>query len=161
MAVSQSLGETSLLQLYEEPGGADTMSGVNRCRSCGWRCIPLCRSSTSQCRRRRKSCSFPSKIMGAFPSAGTEQVIEVPKILDNIIPQRAGLMAPQVAEKLVGIPSPPFLILPFLLLYHVFRRWRKSWWKPRESGRRCVDVFRQLTGQSAEQIATLQALQDP
>ena len=66
-------------------------------------------------------------------------------------------MVPQVAEKLVGIPSPPSLILPFLLLYHLFRRWRKSWWKLWESGRRSVDVFRQLTGQSAEQIATLQA----
>ena len=43
---------------------------------------------------------FVSKIMGAFPSADTEQVIEVLKILDNIIPQRAGLMAPQAAEKL-------------------------------------------------------------
>ena len=44
---------------------------------------------------------FVSQVTGAFPSADTEQVIEVPKILDNTIPQRPVLWR---------------------------RRWRKSLW---------------------------------
>ena len=88
-----------------------------------------------------------SKIMGAFPSADTEQVIEVPKILDNFMPQRAVPMAPQMAEKLCGnsvttFSDPP----PLLLLNLLFRRWKTSWWKLWENGRRSVDVFRQLAG---------------
>ena len=51
---------------------------------------------------------FVSKIKSAFPSADTEQVIQVPKILDNTIPLRPVLMAAQMAEKLVGFPSPSF-----------------------------------------------------
>ena len=75
-------------------------------------------------------------VLKIFDRVLTEQVIEVPKVtLQDVVPHRAALRVPQVAEQLVDVPVPESVLLARgrcalgAVWYHVaVPEVRSYWW---------------------------------
>ena len=74
-------------------------------------------------------------VLKIFDRGLTEQVIDVPKVtLQDVVPQRAVLRVPQLAEQLVDVPVPESVILARgrcalgAVWYHVAAREGRSYW---------------------------------
>ena len=75
-------------------------------------------------------------VLKIFDRGLSGQVIEVPKVpLQDVVPHRAALRVPQLAEQLVDVPVPETVILARgrsaagVIWYHVAaRRGRSYWW---------------------------------